>query len=651
MASKFGGIAVEPEADGSRFGGTLVEEAAPAVAQPTAPVPSGPDYTAKMADLMDRYKKGYGLEIRQMNLIEAMAKKKGLNISYGMDRKEGTAGSFFEPLATVASAAIAEPIAGLAGIAQSLNPFADEDAGAEAVETVRDWMTYVPESEKAKEVLTEGGELIQPAAEKMDAFRTSLGDYTYDLTGSPALAATAATSPEAILGILGIRRLRGMKTGTVLREGPGGRPTKQLRIALDEAGLDYDNLMPEIQKAIPEKVDASFLPARSPVKAEVKRALYEQVKAGGKDDVIAKLKIDKYDRLTPDKLGIEAVKQGFRPGVVTAVKNANPETKVKMKDMLRIMRSIKKNERVALDKRPSVIAGQAVVDRLDYIQNEANMAGKELNRIANEDLAGIPIDNELIFQTLENELKNLDIGIEVADGVASPVFEGSMISKDPASQSHFKNVFDLMAEGDVPDALRIHKLKRQMDAMIDSSKKSASGLSNAGKGFLMAMRKSFNDTIRPIHQGYAEVNDTLSKALQTIDDLDSSVGSLSLTGKSASEGLGTRLRSLMSNYTSRASLIDSLDQLDGTAAELGGNFPDDLKDLAMFANTLDERFGAVAKTSLAGQGEQVAAQLLRGDKIGLAGKLFGKGVEKVRGVSDLNAFESLEALLSEGTTP
>ena len=39
-----------------------------------------------------------------------------------------------ENVGAIASGIVAEPMAGLAGIAQSLNPFADEGAGARAIE-------------------------------------------------------------------------------------------------------------------------------------------------------------------------------------------------------------------------------------------------------------------------------------------------------------------------------------------------------------------------------------------------------------------------------------------------------------------------------------------------------------------------------------
>ena len=49
-----------------------------------------------------------------------------------------------ENVASIASGIVAEPIAGLAGVAQSLNPFAEQGAGAQAVEGVRSALTFQP---------------------------------------------------------------------------------------------------------------------------------------------------------------------------------------------------------------------------------------------------------------------------------------------------------------------------------------------------------------------------------------------------------------------------------------------------------------------------------------------------------------------------
>lgn len=120
-----------------------------------------------------------------------------------------------ENIGSMASGIVAEPLAGLAGIAQSLNPFAEEGAGAEAVKSVREMLTYEPQTETGKEYQQNIGETLAPAGEVLSTAESFLGENVLEVTGSPALAAAAHSLPTAaleLLGIKGSKRLRAPKT-------------------------------------------------------------------------------------------------------------------------------------------------------------------------------------------------------------------------------------------------------------------------------------------------------------------------------------------------------------------------------------------------------------------------------------------------------
>ena len=116
---------------------------------------------------------------------------------------------FIEPAVAIGSSLIAEPAAGIAGIVQSINPFADEGAGSEAVTATREALTYQPKTEKGQAALSEFGELLTPVAEFVGDIETSLGDAAYNETGSPALAAAAASLPTVLTEVLGVASGRG----------------------------------------------------------------------------------------------------------------------------------------------------------------------------------------------------------------------------------------------------------------------------------------------------------------------------------------------------------------------------------------------------------------------------------------------------------
>jgi hypothetical protein len=627
--------------------------------QQQAPQPAA---QPSMADMFDRYRAGEFNPKQSAAFMELMSRNlrgpQGLGapteargIGAGPQLVEGRQMTdLLEPLATMATGAAAEPIAGIAGIAQGLNPFAEPGAAARAVEATSEALTYQPRTEGGQAALKGVAGALAPVGEAIQTVEKGLGDFTFNLTGSPTLAAAAASAPTLVSELLGLKGLKSLRTGTRLLDSSGG-PTKILRKEFDKLGLDFDSLQPEVKEMIPETVGPDLLPGSTPIKREVESALVEQIKAGGRDDALATLKVEG-NRVKTDKAGVEAVKQGFRPGFVQSVKTATPETKKKMLEMARAMRQTKKSEILGVRMRPDDVVGESITDRITFIRDKANVAKKELDDIARNKLAGVDIDGTNVLDTLENEMYDLDVRLVPDEtGLPKPEFKGSLISKDRSSQKVIRDLMDLLAEGGKPDALRFHKLKRQLDIMIDFNKKSSMGLSDAGKNVLKTVRRSLNDSLREIDPDYARVNDVLSTSLGSINDLDKAVGTIDIFGTGAEKALGTRMRALLSNQQGRVKIENALDQINETTQKLGGEFTDDIKDLVMFSDGLNSRFGTAAKTSLAGQVEQAVGTAVtrppRASVVEAIGKGVGKGAEKLRGITDFNAFESLESLLKQ----
>ena len=105
---------------------------------------------------------------------------------------------YYEPLLTMGSAILAEPVSGLAGLATL--PFGHEKS-TEVINRVQDAMTYQPRIKEGQQFFEE----IAPVGEKIDAGLRYLGDKTLDATGSPLLAAGAYSFPVAGLELLGAK--------------------------------------------------------------------------------------------------------------------------------------------------------------------------------------------------------------------------------------------------------------------------------------------------------------------------------------------------------------------------------------------------------------------------------------------------------------
>ena len=166
---------------------------------------------------------------------------------------------WLEAAGTVASSIIAEPVAGITGIAQSLNPFAKEGAGAQAVNDVRSAMTYSPRTQEGVESIGAVGEALNPVGEAFAATEDALGDVTFDITGSPALAALAKTLPtaalEAIGGVSAFKQAskRGAKLASKM-DTPLSVSGKEVNRAIIESAPDIETLK-SASNAIYKEID------------------------------------------------------------------------------------------------------------------------------------------------------------------------------------------------------------------------------------------------------------------------------------------------------------------------------------------------------------------------------------------------------------
>ena len=155
-----------------------------------------------------------------------------------------------ENIASFASGTVAEPIAGIAGIVQTLNPFADEGAGAAAVEATREALTFKPSTEAGQDQAQAIGEtlapVLAPVGKALSKAEKFLGEEVLELTGSPSLAAIAHTLPTVALELLGFK---GSKQLTKAKSN-----TKAVNKAITESLPEVKQLR-EASKAMFKEID------------------------------------------------------------------------------------------------------------------------------------------------------------------------------------------------------------------------------------------------------------------------------------------------------------------------------------------------------------------------------------------------------------
>ena len=576
---------------------------------------------------------------------------------------EGVVGGL-EAMGSVASGLLAEPVAGLTGLAQMGFGGGGAEAGTEAIQRTREALTYQPRTPAGRTGLRNIGEAVAPIIEPWQEFATGLGEKTFEATGSPALATAARTAPEAALSLLGLKGIQQARGGVRLFD-EAGNPTIDLRRLLEQQGLTYEALTPEARAAIPQTLSANVIPG-----GETKRLgadiTKEELVAGGKQAGLAPVALQERtfggEKVVKDPYAQEVIKQGMDPGYVQAIKMANPETKSKMAQMLGVMRSVKANR--AQSMRPSDVSGSVVVDRLRMLDQSVSDASKQLNKIAETSFKGQRIDVSPVNRKINEIFDNYGIRPKYAEGSSKPVldkdaFRDSDLRMDPSAQRNLKQVIEVMSEGGMPDAYRLHQLKRMIDGQINWGRTPRGSISDATQTILRDIRASLNNTLREANPRYAEVNDKISQSLTLFDDFQSAIGQkIDIFGKTTQTegaGVGQNLRRLFGNTVGRAGLEDALNRLDMLYKQSGGTGKESVYDLAMFANALDDQFGAVAKTSFRGdieaavrQGQQAQRVVQQGPAASAwqaGAEKVGEAVQKMRGINEENAFNAIEELL------
>jgi hypothetical protein len=238
-----------------------------------------------------------------------------------------------ENIDTLVAGAILEPIAGIAGIAQTLNPFADEGAGARAVKAVKDF-GFKPKTETGIKQQKAIGETLKPIGEALKTAESFLGEETLELTGSQALAAVAHTLPTAALELLGL----GVSKKLTKVKAPSDKLVKKTLI---ESAPDVTKIK-NASRAIFKELDESGVS----IKQEALKRLESNL-----DEIAKKQGIR--ERVTPEAFGaISEVKKDIALGKSLSISQMDE------------LRTIAKNSIVPSDANKARV-GARIVDEID----------------------------------------------------------------------------------------------------------------------------------------------------------------------------------------------------------------------------------------------------------------------------------------------
>lgn len=571
-----------------------------------------------------------------------------------------SASSIIEPAITMATGLAGTALGGLSGIVQSINPFSEQGAGANAVENAQEAMTVLPKTEEGKRSLETLGNLVQKgvdianipvsglaaigelisgqgidkAAETINAIRGQglskrLGERAFEETGSPLMASLAETTPSAIESIIGTKAL--------------SAATGPLKTAAKTATKTAEQVAQSATQ-IGNKIFQYQTPA--------KQKIAEKLASGSTDSDISKYMLQG-TKAVKDDIASEAIRQGFDEGVIATIKNASKADKEAMRKMIAIMQRGKKNAKEAATFRPADVAGDTLLNTYKSVKQANKDAASQLDRVA-KGLKG-KVD---YAPAVDNFLSDLqDMGVKISDkGKIMVDFSGSDIEGLTGVETAVKRMVNRLANTGTPDAYDVHRLKKYIDENVSYGTGGDAGLKGKAETIFKRLRHNLDSTLDEAFPEYNKVNTIYAETRGAIDALQDAAGQkLNLSGQNSDKAVGTLLRRLLSNTQSRARLMDAITDLDTIANKHGGrnllkltgksSGKNDLITQVLFVDELDRMFGPVARTSFQGQIEQGVKRAAKGNIKEIVIDKAAELAEKARGVNEEAAFKSIYDLL------
>lgn len=560
--------------------------------------------------------------------VRAEIQRRKLSASNGRPLTD-TAMGVLELAAAAGTGMLAEPIAGLGGIAQAINPFADEGAGAAEVKAVKD-MAFQP-GERGMAVAADIGESAKKSLQASQGASVDFlgGDGNF-VTG--ALGTLVDAGQSAIQDVLAspdaVAEEAGPLAGSIAKTLPvaigalagvrGGRAAGQVASAQKPARItSNDRVTRLIKEGVPDKSTARF-----------------HIPPGAK-------------RAVKDGQAIEVIKQGFDEGAVSVIKAASPVDRKKMLRMLKIQRMADQNARFATLNRPSDVVGDSMLSRVKSVLKANREAGSQIDKVA-RGLRGKNVDFAPAGNQFLDDLSEMGVGF---DSSLNPIFKGSDIEGITAAENAIKRLAKRMSSGGAPDAFDIHKMKRFIDEQVTFGK-NAEGLAGKTEAVMKRFRRGLDQALDDAFPDYNAVNTKFSETRDALDQIQDIAGrKMNFDGPNADKQLGTLLRRITSNAQSRVPLMNAADALESVARKHGAAPNDDLVSQIMFVTEMERVLGPSAKTGFQGQIIQAGEQVVKSG--GSSGSLTELGVEAAkaaadaaRGVNRANALKAVEALLS-----
>jgi hypothetical protein len=502
-------------------------------------------------------------------------------------------GDFLRTVGSVGSSVVAEPLAGLGGLATLAITGGDSARATEAIEATREALTYTPETAGSQAAMQAIGETLAPIAEGLETVSSASGDTIYEWTGSPALAAAAYSLPTAALELAGLKGIRGVKQ-------------------LKDADLR---------------------------KAQKASLLDPELKYSGS---VAEVKLNKKGQLVEDKVGKKLVENGVRPNDVAVITNSTPATKFRMQSMVKTFEEGKGNDILAMANRTTEEIGESVTRRLQVLQGKRKDLGSRLDSIVEGDLGKTPVNVSNSISSLNKILKDEGVLPRIRRGELSlpdewykgTSFDTQVMAPVRRTIEDAYKLFDIKTTLGKTDLASAHKLKKNLDEFINVAKLQEAGVSPNVMRSLADMRKTINDELAQV-DSYGTVNKELSEVISVMDPFNKYLKpGEKWSDAKVSAVTGESMKNLSADSAAAVELVSNLSELEKVLKNRGVNLLDDPRALIQFRQTLLDNFNVQPRIPDVDAGRAAGGLLIStavGNKFGAAhdvGRLVSAGMKK-----------------------
>lgn len=370
----------------------------------------------------------------------------------------------------VAASIPATAIGGLAGMVSA--PFVGVDKAVENQKAVQAALTPTPNATSQRQL--EGlGNMLETPINAYEGFKQDMGDAAFEATGSPAVATAFFTAPDAAIELLG--------AGALTRTARASKYAKDATKA----------------KAAEDLLD--------PVKRlETKEAATHTVNAKGE--------------VVPDRIGTQLVQDGVRDADAALVTNSNLATRTTMARMKKAKQDYEAG-RTRSDSSQQIV-GQETARVAAKLNNRRKGLGTQLDNVVKSNgLGKTELDASPALSQFGQDIAGLgvkkkpdfDTGMEVLD------FDGSSLDFSTLGNARtvLEDAYKMIQQGGAHSLADLHKLKRNLNQLLDSGKLEAGGSLGDVERIVANLNRNLNEVMNTVPE-YAAVNSKLAKTYDAL---------------------------------------------------------------------------------------------------------------------------------------